>query len=78
MTRRSVSTSYYVQANDAVTGESCMRKIKKHTQIKFYLVEVLGYAGNSAWVFAGELMAFRSVHPGEKSRCRDDRERTPH
>lgn len=59
MTRRSVSTSYYVQANDAVTGEKLHeKKIKKHTQIKFYPVEVLGYAGNSAWVFAGELMAF--------------------
>lgn len=57
--RKSVSTSYYVQANDAVTGEKLSsQKISSRQKIRSYPVEVLGLSGNRAWVFAGELMAF--------------------
>lgn len=57
--QKSVSASYYVQANDAVTGEKLSsKKIKNHSQIKTYPVEMLGLSGNRAWLFAGELMAF--------------------
>ena len=59
MTRRSVSSSYYIQTNDAITGEKkASKKIKKRSQVKEYPIEVMGSAGNLAWVFVGEPMAF--------------------
>jgi hypothetical protein len=59
MTRRSVSTRYYVQNNDAVTTARLdQRKIKHHSDIKQYPVEVMGSGSGLAWVFMGELMAF--------------------
>lgn len=59
MTRRTVSSSYYIQVNDAVTGKKLkVEKIKKRSQVKQYPVEVMGAAGQLAWVFVGEPMAF--------------------
>lgn len=56
---KSVSTTYSVQANEAVTARKMAeKKIRKHSDIKNYPVEVLGASGGRAWVFAGELMAF--------------------
>lgn len=59
MTRRSVSTRYYVQNNDGATGAKLKQvMVKKHSQIKNYPVEVMGAGTDLAWVFMGELMAF--------------------
>lgn len=59
MTTKSVSTTYYIQTNDAVTGEKLdIKKIKHHSDVKNYPVHVIGKAGNIAWVFIGEPMAF--------------------
>ncbi len=57
-TRKSVSTSYYVQSNDGMTGAKLQsKKIKRHSQIKSFPVEMLGVSNNKAWLFAGELIA---------------------
>lgn len=57
--QKSVSTSFYVQINDAVTGNKIKeRKAKSRSQIKTWPVEVLGQSGSQAWVFMSELMAF--------------------
>ncbi|NOT52292.1 MAG: hypothetical protein HOP10_13560 [Chitinophagaceae bacterium] len=57
--RKSVSTSYYVQSNDGISGSKLRsKKIKKHSQVKSFPIEVLGVSNNIAWIFAGELMAF--------------------
>ncbi|MCX6320074.1 MAG: hypothetical protein NTW29_22535 [Bacteroidetes bacterium] len=59
MTRKSVSTSYYVQTNDGDTGEELNKiKVKKHRQVKNFPVEMLGASGDNAWLFMGEPMAF--------------------
>lgn len=59
MTRKSVSTSYYVQLNDGDTGEELKKiKVKRHSQVKSYPIEVLGASGDNAWLFMGEPMAF--------------------
>lgn len=56
--RKSVSTSYYVQSNDGITGAKLQSKrIKKHKQVKSFPVEMLGVSDNTAWLFAGELIA---------------------
>jgi hypothetical protein len=56
---KSVSTSYYIQTNDPVTGEKIGdKKIKHHSDIKNYPVQLLGASASQAWVFMGELMAF--------------------
>lgn len=57
--RRSVSTSYYIQINDAETAEELKQvKVKKHRQIKSFPVEILGASDQQAWIFMGEPMAF--------------------
>ncbi len=59
MVSKSVNTSFYIQVNDGVTAELMNnRKIKKHRQVKYHPVEVMGAAGDYAWVFIGEPMAF--------------------
>jgi hypothetical protein len=59
MSRRTVNTSYYVQCNDAVTGEKkSSKKIKRSSKIKQYPVEILGSTTQWAWIFQGEPMAF--------------------
>ena len=53
------STTYYLQANDASTAALIREvKLKSHTDIKHYPVQVLGVSGKIAWIFAGEPMAF--------------------
>lgn len=57
--RKSVSVSYYIQNNDGISGEQIQsKKIKGRSQIKSFPVEILGVSNNTAWLFAGELMAF--------------------
>jgi len=57
--RKSVSTSYYVQCNDAVTLQKVGdKKIKHHSDIRHYPVELLGASAGYAWLFMDELMAF--------------------
>ena len=59
MVQKSASTTYYLQSNDAVTAARLKEiKLKGHSDIKQYPVEVMGVAGRSAWIFAGEPMAF--------------------
>ncbi len=59
MTTKSVSTTYYLQTNNAVTGEKIdIKKIKHHSDVKNYPIHVMGKSGNIAWVFIGEPMAF--------------------
>lgn len=59
MVSKSVSTNYYIQANDAATGKKIdAKKIKHHSDIKTHPVRVMGASGNNAWVFIGEIMAF--------------------
>jgi hypothetical protein len=58
-TSKSVSTTYFLQSNDGVTGAKLgQQKIKDHSDIKEYPVETLGAANQLAWIFAGEIMAF--------------------
>jgi hypothetical protein len=58
-TTKSVNTTYYVQANDLSTAaKTGTEKIKNHSQVKSYPVEIIGASGNKAWLFAGELMAY--------------------
>jgi hypothetical protein len=58
-TFKSLSTSYYIQANDAATAEvTASKKIKHSSDIKFRPVSVLGAGNNKAWVFIGELQAY--------------------
>ncbi len=59
MVRKSVSTNYFIQTNDAVTGKKIAeKKIRHQSDIKNYPVEIVGSSGNIAWVFINELMAF--------------------
>ncbi len=59
MTSKSVSTTYYIQSNDGETADIInSKKIKKHSQIKNYPIEMMGSSGNAAWMFMGEPMAF--------------------
>src|SRR5688572_5521718 len=58
MVQKSVSTNYSVQVNDAITGNKLKdRKIKHHSDIKIYPIEVMGASKNAAWAFIGEPMA---------------------
>jgi hypothetical protein len=57
--RKSVSSSYYLQNNDGTSGEKLQsKKIKKHSEIKWFPIDILGVSNDTAWLFAGELMAF--------------------
>lgn len=56
--RKSVSTSYSVQTNDAATGAVIAeKKLKNSRKIKSYPVEIMGATTNAAWIFLGEPMA---------------------
>lgn len=58
-TFKSMSTSYFIQANDAATGELISnKKIKHHSDIKFYPIKIMGGGNNKAWVFISELLAY--------------------
>jgi len=58
-TYKSMSVNYFIQANDAETGEVvAVKKIKHNSDIKFHPVTVIGTGNGKAWVFMNELMAF--------------------
>lgn len=57
--QRSVSTWYYVQSNDAKTGNLInYKKVRHHSDIPFFPVKTLGVAADAVWVLMGEIMAF--------------------
>ena len=59
ITTKSVSTSYHIQINDALTGEKLnKKKIMGHSKIRNYPVSVMGNGNGHAWVFINEPMAF--------------------
>jgi hypothetical protein len=59
MVSKSVSTTYLVQQNDALTGaKTAMQEVKHHNDIKNFPVEVMGASEGLAWVFMGEPMGF--------------------
>ncbi|MFT3674567.1 MAG: PA2928 family protein [Chitinophagaceae bacterium] len=58
-TQKTVSTTYLIQSNDAVTGEKiAVQKVKRHKDIRSFPVESVAAWGQLAWVYLGELMAF--------------------
>ena len=62
MVRKSASTSYYLQINDAISTAKLKEiKVKSQSDIKNHPVEVLGASGPLAWVFIGEPMAFDAL-----------------
>ncbi|MEO7522540.1 MAG: PA2928 family protein, partial [Ferruginibacter sp.] len=56
-TRKTVSDYYYVQCNNAITGEKIESK-KLTSGVKNFPKKILGAEGNNAWAFFNELMAF--------------------
>ncbi len=58
-TFKSMSTSYFVQTNNAATAVLIANKKVNHSSdIKFRPVTVMGGGNGKAWVFIGELMAY--------------------
>jgi hypothetical protein len=58
-TFKSLSTNYFIQTNDAETGELIAnKKIKHNSDVKFHPITVMGTGNANAWVFIGELLAF--------------------
>jgi hypothetical protein len=58
-TSRSYDYLYFIQKNNAVTGEKLLsRKIDVPDRLKYYPEEMLGASANRAWIFLDELMAF--------------------
>jgi hypothetical protein len=56
---KSVSITYYAQSNDLATAAKLVsQKIKNHRAIKNFPIEIRGAAGNRAWLFVGELLAY--------------------
>jgi hypothetical protein len=56
---KTMSTNYFIQHNDATTAAMIgERKIKHHSDVKNFPVEILGASNGIAWVFIGEPMAF--------------------
>lgn len=59
MVQKTVSTWYYLQCNDAVTGKKINeKKLLHHSDIKQYPVEILGATDNTAWIFINGLKAY--------------------
>lgn len=59
MINKTVYNTFYAQINDLATAAKISsQKIKSHTQIKAYPVEIIGATDNKAWLFVGELMAY--------------------
>ena len=56
-TRKTVTYSYFIQLNDAATGEK-IRSKEVASDIKHFPEKILGAEGPHAWLFVGELMAF--------------------
>jgi hypothetical protein len=65
MVRKSVNVSYSLQTNDGITAALLANKKIKSNK-KSYTVEILGTAGNQAWIFYGEPQAF-DIHTLEKT-----------
>ena len=58
-TYKSLSTNYFIQSNDAETGELIdNKKIKHNSDVKFHPVTTMGSGNGKAWVFIGELLAY--------------------
>ncbi|MEO7308623.1 MAG: PA2928 family protein [Ferruginibacter sp.] len=58
-TFKSLSTNYFIQANDAETGELIgNKKIKHNSDVKFHPVTTMGSGNGKAWIFIGELLAY--------------------
>jgi hypothetical protein len=58
-TFKSLSTNYFIQTNDAETGELIAnKKIKHNSDVKFHPITVMGKGNGKAWIFIGELLAF--------------------
>lgn len=57
MVRKSVNVSYSIQTNDGITAALIANKKIKSNK-KSYSVEILGAAGNQAWIYFGEPQAF--------------------
>jgi hypothetical protein len=59
MVSKSISSTYFLQTNDGVNGNKIAElKIKKHSEMKSYWVEVLGACHNTAWLYIDELLAY--------------------
>ena len=58
-TYKQLNTNYFIQCNDAETGELIAnKKIKHNGDVKFHPVTVMGSGSGKAWVFIGELSAY--------------------
>lgn len=58
-TYKSMSVRYYIQSNDAGTGELIKnKKVRHQSDIKFHPVTVLGNGNGKAWFLMGELLAY--------------------
>ena len=58
-TFKSLNTYYYIQSNNAETGEVIgVKEIKHSSDIKFHPVTTMGSGNGRAWVFMGELLAY--------------------
>jgi hypothetical protein len=59
MVRRSVNTSYYIQTNDGETADIInSQKIISHRKLKNHPLEIMGAAGDNAWLFMDGPAAF--------------------
>ncbi|MBC7904565.1 MAG: hypothetical protein H7Y27_14160 [Gemmatimonadaceae bacterium] len=57
--RKTVTSSYDIQSNDASSGNRLLtERLKEHGDIKSYPIEAIGAANGQAWLYMGELMAF--------------------
>ncbi len=56
-TRKTVTNYYYIQCNDAITGEKISSR-EITSDIKNFPEKILGAEGHHAWAFINELMAF--------------------
>ncbi|MFZ1784722.1 MAG: PA2928 family protein [Ferruginibacter sp.] len=58
-TYKQLSTNYFIQANDAESGELIANKKMMHSsKVKFQPVAVMGTANGKAWIFMNGLLAF--------------------
>lgn len=59
MVSKSVSSTYFIQTNDGANGNKIAEhKVKKHSDMKSYWVEILGACHNTAWLYIDELLAY--------------------
>lgn len=56
---KSVRSSYSIQSNDAITGDKLAeKKVRDNDDIKNHPADIMGAAGNYAWVFLNEPIVF--------------------